>query len=422
MIKVLRVVALASCSAVVLAQVPFEQIIKDLASPNADVRLKAVRLLKSAAYPEAAVPLAAAVTDSEDSVQFEAVAAAMNIYLAEKVVPKKRVALVVEVRSKIEAEATFLEGPSALNAQIVPDALLAALLRASRDENEHVALDALYTFGALADNQSPSARAPLRSTAGPDLTGLLGVPQLEMRIAAARVIGRLYERRATEPAVDEVVGDSVVRAVNDSERDVRFAAMDALGAMRYERAVKSLTDLYQYYRRNEIGGAAVQTLARIGHDSSVPIFEEWLAGKDAWQRIAAIKGLARVGNAASVGRVQTAVAHEKNESVLLAARFADVLLANGRLDPLFDALAKPKLREQATAYLVEVASGRTSAFAVPVRNPAPQIRADIADALGLSRDAAASAVLGPLTQDADPGVALAARRAMARLAPVTARQ
>jgi len=116
------------------------------------------------------------------------------------------------------------------------------------------------------------------------------------------------------------------------------------------------------------------------------------------------------------------VAREKNESVLLSARFADVLLANGGLDTLFDALAKPKLREQAMRYLVEVASGRTSAFAVPAKNPAVQIRVDIADALGLSRDPAASAVLGPLAQDADPGVALAARRATARLAPITTRQ
>ena len=278
--KVLRVVAVASCSAVVLAQVPLEQATKDLTSPDTNVRLKAVRQLKSAANPEAAVPLAAAVTDSEDSVQFEAIAAAMNIYLAEKVVPKKRVALVVEVRSKIEAEATFLDGPSALNAQIVPDALLAALLRASRDDNPRVALDALYTFGALADNQSPSARAPFRSTGGPDLTGLLGVPQLEMRIAAARVIGRLYERRATDPAVDEAVGDSVVRAVNDSGRDVRFAAMDALGAMRYERAVKSLTDLYQVL-------PAQRDWRRGGSDAGPhwPRFERaHLRGMARWQR------------------------------------------------------------------------------------------------------------------------------------------
>jgi len=422
MTRVLRIVALTLWPAVLFAQVPFEQAAKDLASPNADVRLKAVRLLKSAAYPEAAVPLAAAVTDAEDSVQFEAIAAAMNIYLAEQVVPKKRVALVVEVRSKIGAEATFSEGPSALNARIVPDELMAGLLRASRDENPRVALDALYTFGALADNQPPAARVPLRATAGPDLIALLGVPQVELRIAAARVIGRVYARRATEPPVDEVVGDSVVRAVNDSDHDVRFAALDALGSMRYERAVKSLTDMYLYYRRNEIGMGAVQTLARIGHDSSVPVFEEMLASKDTSERIVAIEGLARIGDVASAARIKAAVAREKNESVLLASRFADVFLANGRLDALFEAVAKQKLRDQAMGYLREVVNGRTSAFAVAAKNPSPAIRGDVADLLGQSRDAAATTILGPLAQDADPGVAIAARRATARLALTTTRQ
>lgn len=422
MTKILRIVALTLWSAGLVAQVPFEQATKDLASPNADVRLKAVRLLKSAAYPEAAVPLAAAVTDSEDAVQFEAIAAATNIYLAEKVVPKKRVALVVERRNKIGAEATFSEGPSALNAQVVPDGLLVALLRASRDDNPKVAFDALYTFGALADNQSPAGRVSLRAAAGPDLIALLGVPQLELRIAAARVIGRVYERRATEPQVDNVVGDAVVRAVNDSEHDVRFAAMDALGSMRYERAVKSLTDMYLYYRRNEIGAGAIQTLARIGHDSSVPLFEELLGSKDALQRIVAVEGLARIGDPASAARIQAAVARDKDENVILAARFADVLLANGRLDALFEALAKPKLRDQAMRYLVEAANGRTSAYAAPAKNPSPLVRGDIADALGLSRDTAASAILAPLAQDADPAVALAARRATVRLSATNARQ
>mgnify|MGYP003694175911 CR=1 FL=1 len=64
---------MASCSAVVLAQVRSSKS-PGISPANADVRLKAVRLLKSAANPAAAVPLAAAVTDSEDTVQFEAIA------------------------------------------------------------------------------------------------------------------------------------------------------------------------------------------------------------------------------------------------------------------------------------------------------------------------------------------------------------
>jgi HEAT repeat protein len=421
MMRVLRVIALASWSAVLLAQVPFEQTAKDLTSRDADVRLKAVRLLKAAAYPEAAIPLAAVVTDPEDSVQFEAIAAATNIYLAEKVVPKKRVALVVEVRNRIGAEAVFSEWPSALNAQVVPDELLAALLRASRDDNPRVALDALYTFGALAGNQSPSSRAALRATAGPDLTGLLGVPDLELRIAAARVIGRLYERRRADSPVNETVGDSVVRAVNDSDRNVRFTAMDALGAMRYERGVKALSDLYQYYRRNEIGTAAVQALARIGHPSSVPIFHQWLSSKEWLDRLVAIEGLGRAGEPSHVNEVRTAMAKEKNESVLLAAPFSEILLADGGFEALIDSLAKPKLHDQALRYLIEAAPGRTSALAGAARSQSPEIRRDVADALGLSEDPAAVAIVGPLAQDTDAGVALAAHRAAARLGPASPR-
>src|SRR5690242_2083743 len=79
--------------------VPFDQAVRDLSSPEVDVRLKAVQLLRDAAYPEAAVPLAPLVVDPRDEVQLEAIAAELNIFLADKVVTKKRVAGVVEVRS-----------------------------------------------------------------------------------------------------------------------------------------------------------------------------------------------------------------------------------------------------------------------------------------------------------------------------------
>ncbi len=47
----------------------FEQTIAELKSPDADTRLRAVQMLKDAAYPEAAVPLAAVLTDPDDDVQ-----------------------------------------------------------------------------------------------------------------------------------------------------------------------------------------------------------------------------------------------------------------------------------------------------------------------------------------------------------------
>src|SRR3954447_24410608 len=91
-------------------QVSFDDAMRDLASEKTDVRLSAARMLKAAAYPEAAMPLAADVPDPGDDVQIEAVAAELNIFFAEKVVVRKRVGLIVEVRNQIAAEAAFVQG------------------------------------------------------------------------------------------------------------------------------------------------------------------------------------------------------------------------------------------------------------------------------------------------------------------------
>src|SRR5229473_1023396 len=116
-------------------QTTFEQTARDLASLDPGVRLRAVRLLKEAAYPEAAVPLAKLVTDPEDDVQLEAIAAELNIFLAEKIVPHKRVGFVVEVRNKIAADVAFSNGPGMLGTRPVPPEVLTALRAAVRDDN-----------------------------------------------------------------------------------------------------------------------------------------------------------------------------------------------------------------------------------------------------------------------------------------------
>jgi hypothetical protein len=75
----------------VAAQDSFAQATRDLTSADAGARLRAVQLLKDAAYPEAAVPLAPLVNDPEDAVQAEAIAAELNIFLAEKVTTRRRI-------------------------------------------------------------------------------------------------------------------------------------------------------------------------------------------------------------------------------------------------------------------------------------------------------------------------------------------
>src|SRR5258706_7804168 len=140
------VAAVVWCSVTPAAQVSFDQETRDLASPDANLRLRTAQRLKEAAPLEAAVPLAALVTDSQDDVQFEAIAAEVNIFLADKIVPRRRVGLVIEMRNKIAADAAFSAGPLAIGPRPVPMEVLTALRTAVRDDNRQVGLEALYAL------------------------------------------------------------------------------------------------------------------------------------------------------------------------------------------------------------------------------------------------------------------------------------
>jgi HEAT repeat protein len=104
--------------------------------------------------------------------------------------------------------------------------------------------------------------------------------------------------------------------------------------------------------------------------------------------------------------------------VLLAGAFALVRLGNASTDQVADSLSRPRLREQAKRYLIEVATGRTLEFGRHLLDSDAQIRADVADVLGLAGDPAAIAAVEPLMGDRDPQVALAAERALTRLRAV----
>lgn len=397
------------------AQVSFEQTTADLSSPDAATRLKAVQLLKQAAFPEAAVPLAALVTDPQDAIQLEAIAAELNIFLAEPVVPKKRVAFVIEKRSAVQAEPAFSAGPGALGARAVPSEVLTALRTAARDENPRVAIEALYAFGALAVQPGGTARRDLLRAAGPDVAAFIGSSDPSMRFAAVRVLGRVFAKRAADETIEPTVGDAVITALNDNDKAVKAAAMQALGAMRYERGVQALTDLFTFYGKGDAAAAALDALAHIAHPTSAPLFAAQLASKTASFRGIAIEGLAREGDASALPAIQSVIDKEREASVTLAGAFALVLLGNGQTDQVADSLSRPRVREQAKRYLVELVPGRTSGFAHQLLDSDPDVRLDMVDAMGLAGDPAAIAVLEPLTTDRDPLVAKAAERAIARL-------
>jgi HEAT repeat protein len=390
-------------------------VVQELGSPDPAARVRAVRLLRDAAYPEAAVPLAARLTDQDDEVKLEAVAAELNIFLLERVVTRKHVALVVEVRNRIAADEVFSKGPLAIGARRVPVEVLTALRAAARDRNPRVAIEALYGFGSLAVEAGGARRRTLLAGSATDLASMIGAADPAFRYAAIRVIGRVYERRPGDEPVDAVVGDATIGALNDNDRGIRAAAMQALGAMRYERAVTALTEQFQYFGKGELADAALDALARIAHPASAVILVPQLASKNDAVKAMAIEGLARIGDRSRRASIDSAVGSAPDDRVRLAATFAAVLLSDAPLDPIAEALRRPKLADRAKQYLVAVAPGRSAALSRYAKDPDVLIRMGVADVFALASDAAALPIAEEMRRDRDPQVALAAERAVARL-------
>ena len=391
----------------VAGQMSFEQATRDLTSADPAVRLRAAQRLKQVAYLEAAIPLAALVTDPQDEVQLEAIAAELNIFLAEPIVPRRRGAVL--------SEQAFSAGAFALGERPVPMEVLTALRLGARDENPRVALEALYAFGVLAAEPAGSARRALLRASGPDIGAFVGASDPAKRYAAVRVLGRVFARRAQDDPIEETVGDVVITALNDDDRAVKAAAMQALGAMRYERGVQALTDLFHYYGKSDGADAALDALARIAHPISAPLLTAQLSGKISARRGIAIEGLGRMGDASKLREIQRALDADRSDGVTLAGVYASALLANAPIDRLADALTKPRLHDQARQYLVELVAGRTQAVASHLQDPDPRLRLDVVEVLGLSGDPAALPLVEPLLKDRDPQVARAAVRAVAML-------
>jgi HEAT repeat protein len=397
------------------SQPSLDQTIRDLGSTDPGVRLHAVQLIKRDASPEAAAPLAALLTDREGQIRLEAVAGELNIFLAHRVVPQRRVGLLIEVRQAISAEAAFTAGPLIVGSRAVPREVLAALQSAARDRDPRIGLEALYAFGALASSSCGAARAALLGQSGPDLASLIGAADPAFRFAALRIIGRLFERRPADPPTDESVGDAVIAALNDGSRTISGLAMEALGAMRYERSVDALTDLYRYFERGDGAALSLDALAHIAHPSSGALFATALAGRNEALKGIAIEGLARIGDRSKAAAIQAALDQERSEHLRLAGQFAAVRLSDAPPDALAAALTQPNLHDQARRYLIEIAPGRMPAFAPYSHSPDARVRAEIADVLGLAGDSAALAIVEPMTKDDNPEVALAAERAVRRL-------
>jgi HEAT repeat protein len=247
-----------------------------------------------------------------------------------------------------------------------PPELITALLKAVDDENARVRLEAIYAAGTI-------ARPPLASEAEQALIKALDHYDPTIRAGAARVAGRLRIKAA---------GDALITAVNDSNADVRFAAMRSLGMIREERAVTTLTEQLKFYGRGEGAWSAMDGLARIAHASSASLFTARLADKDEFVRRAAAEGLGRAGDKSAVSALETGAGNDPSNMVRAAMQYALQKLGRNYVARLVEFLDENRTVAQAQEYLIEFGPAIERELLPSLQEPDPAIRAAVAEVLG----------------------------------------
>jgi HEAT repeat protein len=373
--------------------------IAQLRDSNASKRVAALRALNAANYLPAAQYAAPLVTDPDDAVQFAAIDAEVTFFTNRPIEPGA---------SGSRALEAFNAGRVARSAIREPEVLVDHLVAATADRNPRVRFDAIHALGVIVEPVSPSVTNPefIRRL----LTGLQHSDPV-MRTATARVLGHIGAASA---------GDALVAVLNDKSDLVQQFAAESLGLLKHARAVQALADRVTYFGKGDRANEALLALARIGHGSSRDLFRARLADPDAAARRAAVEGLGRLRDAASLETIRTIARNDASNEVRLAGLFALHQLGEPQAAGLALVIGTQGLGAQARDYLFEIGPAAAPAVAAAMTTASTAAaRAELTQLIGFigggSNKAALEAQLETMTRDADPRAARAAADALARL-------
>lgn len=432
------VLALAISTGVQTPQAPPEQTTAKLSDPSQKIRVEGMRELRervenarhdrvshnvhASNVSEAAKLIAPLLNDPVDAVQVEAISTEVGLFLAEVPEGRRYKAGIVEVRNRSGVQAAFEAGPSATSAQEIPVEVIKGLTAAMGDTSGRVRFDATYAFGTLARHALTKAEIADVKPGIDVLRASLNDATSDVRVAAARVLGRVFGAfgpscagRCVELGGVEV-GDALIDAMNDRSGAVRAAAMEALGATRNERAIKALEERFTFHGRGDEAESALDALARIGNPASVPLFKSLLQSTDADVQRMAIEGVARAGAKEMALEIEDLPRATRAEETMIAVTFALHVLGRGdHVRTLHGAALVSTTAAQARGYLVELGSTVAPGLYAYLLEADPRVKIFTADLLGELGNTGAIERLKPLMADRDPQVAAAARRAIARL-------
>src|SRR5687768_16065124 len=129
-------------------QAQYQDVVRMLRHPDPEQRLRSVEMLREAAYPEAAEPIAALVIDPDDRVQLAAIETELTLFMVNDGT-RKRFGFMTS-RPKSLGLAAFEAGPAAVKPVPVPAVLVDNLLTALDDASDRVRFEAIHALGALA--------------------------------------------------------------------------------------------------------------------------------------------------------------------------------------------------------------------------------------------------------------------------------
>jgi HEAT repeat protein len=274
--------------------------------------------------------------------------------------------------------------------------VVAGLVHALKDQRAvKVAREAAKALGAL-----------LAQAAVPELVNAAHAADEDLAREALNSLSKIKDISAGPPLLDLLE--------SPNKEIVRDAAV-TLGILRTQEAVPRLQLMYAKNPDAKTREKALEGLAYLGNQVSVPVFIKALWSNNDRLRTSAAEGLARAADPKTLSELQKAISVEKKAEPKLAMEFA--LAALGRMDYLsvmVDELGSKFRVNVAQAYLRELTRAPNSpSLLYPYLNHAdPDVRKGLCSVLMFTGDQGSMPELERLSRDPDSSVAAEALRAM----------
>jgi HEAT repeat protein len=358
-------------------------------------------------------------------VQLAAVDTLLGLFLVDEDYARKYGQSVVRDKKASLPLLAFALHSGQLVANIFPPDAIKGLVGALNSPVAEVRYNAAYALGVFGPTAARRGTVPDGRIAVERLGAMVKDPNPLMRLAATQVLGRLFEGAARNPRANAdilarrvEIGDAVIAGINDTDEYVKHASLKAVGDMKLERSVQSLIDMASYYGAGTLALQSYDSLARIAHAGSLAMFSQALHSKDDRIRAYAVAGIARMADKRAIYDMETRVAKDKSKRVKLALAFSRA--KNGDLSQVVtvaEGFKHDDLAGAAFDYLLDLGPTVADALAPVAAHRDANVRAGVADLLGVVGNEQSVFVVQSLSRDKNRQVAEAGVRSAKRLSP-----